>query len=348
MNMTSRPFSLHTVQPKDWPQLSAAFLDLTYEQSLTYARAAAARIGAEVSFVSVSDASEQPVAAACLRIKRVPGLGRGIIWIAAGPLIQHRTCPNPDTIRIRAILAALRTHAQKTGHILRLRLPASFLQDLPALNGLAEQEGFMPSDRSPPYRTVIVDCDQDEDTLMRALHGKWRNPLRNALKAKLTLECMPVADGCERFRALYDEVQAAKGFSPDIPPDFYYPLRGPDFTHDLLIARKDGTDVACMTIGRSGTRSVYLFGATPEIGRRLNAGHYLMWQAILHSRKLGIKHFDLGGIHPQTNPSVTRFKQRTGGVDVTAPGPYEFRPANISSPLIRAAEALHTHLKARR
>ncbi len=338
---------LRVVAPEDWPGLSAAFHDLTHEQTLTYGQAAARRIGAEVQFVLLSASGGQPVAAACLRIKRVPGLGRGIAWIAAGPMMQHRAQPDPDPGTIRAVLTALRAHAQSAGHILRLRLPVMARHDGAALDRLAAEEGFLPTDRSPPYRTVIVECDQDEEVLMRALHGKWRNPLRNALKSGMELEYAPIADCADRFDALYREVQAAKGFSPDIPPEFYYPLEGPDFAHEVLIARKDAVDIAGMTIGHSGQNAVYLFGATSEAGRRLNAGHYLMWQAILRCRELDLKCFDLGGIDPDTNPSVTRFKQRTGGTDITAAGPYEFRPASLASTLVGAAEALHARMKAR-
>ena len=337
----------HVVAHQDWPDLSAAFSDLTFEQSLTYACAAAERIGAEAQFIAISDPDGQPVAAACLRIKRVPGLGRGIAWIAAGPMMQHRDRPPPGPDEIRAILAALRAHALKTGHILRLRLPAPPQHDITTMDQLAAQEGFHPTDRSTPYQTVIVNCAQDEETLMRSLHGKWRNPLRNALKAGIELECLPIADCSDRFHLLYQEVQAAKGFAPDIPPEFYYSLEGRDFSHEVLIARKDGTDIAAMTIGRTAGNAVYLFGATAEAGRRLNAGHYLMWQAILHCRELGMECLDLGGIDPVSNPSVTRFKLRTGGTDITAPGPYEFRPSGICTALVGAAETLHARIKAK-
>ena len=342
------PLTLQTVAPADWPGISAAFRDLTYEQSLTYAAAAAARIGAEAQFVALMDPSGQPVAAACLRIKRIPGLGRGIAWIAAGPLVQRRGQPDANPGDLREILAALRTHAQSTGHILRLRFPALAEYDVAALGQLAAKEGFAPTTRAASYHTVIVDCDQDEDTLMRALHGKWRNPLRNALKAGLELEHLPIQEGADRFDMLYREVQAVKGFDPDIPPAFYYALKGADFTHEALIARKDGVDIAGMTIGRAGENAVYLFGATSDAGRRLNAGHYLMWQSILRCRALGVKTLDLGGIDPDANPSVTRFKQRTGGAGTAAAGPFEFRPAGFTSALIGVAEAAHTRMKALR
>ncbi len=338
------PLTLQTVAAEDWPRISAGFHDLTYEQTLTYAQAAAHRIGAEAQFISLSDPTGQPVAAACLRLKPVPGLGRGIVWIAAGPLVQ----PDAGPEDLKAIFAALRAYAEQSGHILRLRLPASTLRDIPSVDRVAAEAGFVPADRSPPYQTVIIDCEQDEDTLMRALHGKWRNPLRNALKSGMALETRPIADCTDRFHGLYQQVQAAKGFSPDIPPEFYYPLSGPDFSHEVLFTRQDGADLGAMTIGRAGTTGVYLFGATLDAGRRLNAGHYLMWQAILHCKAQGLRWFDLGGIDADTNPSVTRFKLRTGGTEVTAPGPYEFQPAGLTTSLIRTAETVHSRLKARR
>ncbi len=339
------PLTLKTVTQSDWPSISAAFRDLTYEQSLTYASAAAARIGAEAQFVTLTDNSGQHVAAACLRFKRIPGLGRGIAWIAAGPLVQRRGQSDASAEDLRAVLAALRAHAQTTGNILRLRFPALAQYDPATLGLMATQEGFEPTTRAASYRTVIVDCDQNEDTLMRALHGKWRNPLRNALKAGLGFEHLPILEGAERFDTLYREVQAVKGFDPDIPPAFYYALDGADFTHEVLIARKHGVDIAGMTIGRAGENAVYLFGATTDAGRHLNAGHYLMWQSILRCRALGMKSLDLGGIDPDANPSVTRFKQRTGGTDTVAAGPFEFRPGGLTSTLIGVAETTHTRLK---
>lgn len=342
------PLTLQTIAPLDWPGISEAFRDLTYEQSLTYATAAAARIGANAQFITLANPSGQPIAAACIRVKRVPGLGRGIAWIAAGPLVQRRGQPDVNPDDLREVLAALRTYAQSAGHILRVRFPAPSQHDNKALAQLAAQEGFAQTTRAPSYRTVIVDCAQDEDTLMRALHGKWRNPLRNALKAGLELEHMPIPEGAERFDTLYREVQAAKGFDPDIPPAFYYALKGDDFTHEVLIARKDGVDIAGMTLGRAGSNAVYLFGATSDAGRRLNAGHYLMWQSILRCRALGMETFDLGGIDPDANPSVTRFKQRTGGAETAAAGPYEFRPNGFYPALIGLAETAHTRLKALR
>ncbi|WP_170399799.1 lipid II:glycine glycyltransferase FemX [Ruegeria arenilitoris] len=339
--MEQKALSLRQVAPEKWSGISGMFDDLTYEQSLTYAQAAAHRIGATAEFVVLYDAQDKPVAAACLRIKKIPVLNRGIAWIAAGPLTHNSSQPEPEPEMIGAVLSKLRDYARSAGHVLRLRFP---VQIAPS-EDVTKQAGFTPTERAASYRTVLIAPDQQDDSLMRALHGKWRNPLRNALKAGLELETGPITDLSGRFSNLYEQVRDAKGFQPDIPPEFYYALSGPDFDHDVLIARKNGEDIGAMTIGVSGPNATYLFGATSEAGRRLNAGHYLMWQAMLYCRERGVKCFDLGGIDQEANPSVTRFKLRTGGSDTTAAGPYEAQPNGLGAGLINLAETLHRKLK---
>ena len=341
----SGPLAIRVVAPADWPHVSGAFRDLTFEQSLTYGQAAAARIGGRAEFVALDDVRGQTVAAACIRIKCVPGLKRGIAWIVSGPLTAQHDAPDPTPSELRAILAALRDHVHSSAHILRLRLPAIAGHDPTMIDALAASEGFEPTSRAPGYRSVAIDLSTDEDVLMAALHGKWRNPLRNALKAGLQLDRKPIAELADRFHVLYEKVQKSKGFRPDIPPEFYYPLEGSDFAHDALIAHRDGKDLAGITLGRAGATETYLFGATTDAGRKVNAGHFLMWQAILYGRAHNLRWFDLGGIDTEKNPTVARFKLRTGGHEVVSAGPYEARPPGITPALVIAAEGLHRRLK---
>lgn len=341
----SRVLVVRTVSPAEWPRISGAFRDLTFEQSLTYGQAAAARIGGAAEFVTLNDVQGQTLAAACIRIKCVPGLKRGVAWIASGPLVARHGEPDFKAVELPALLTTIAAHVHRTGHILRLRLPAIAGHDPMEIDALAADAGFQATDRAPGYRSIAIDLAQSEETLMAALHGKWRNPLRNALKAELEIDCGPIAELADRFHVLYQEVQQAKGFHPDIPPEFFYPLKGPDFDHEVLIARKDGTDVAGITLGRAGVMATYLFGATTDAGRKLNAGHFLIWQAILRGRSLNLRWFDLGGIDINENPSVARFKLRTGGREISAAGPYEARPIGIAPALIAGAESLHRLLK---
>lgn len=335
---------VRVVAHADWPTLSAGFHDLTFEQSLTYAVAAAARIGGQAQFISIEDA-KGPVAAACLRIKTVPLLGRGIVWIASGPMMHPKGGDVPDADRVGEILSALKNYVAKQGHILRLRFPAVTQTPPETILQAIEKFDFFPSKKAASYSTIMVNLDVEEDALMAGLHGKWRNPLRNALKAGIELDQGPIAELGARFHVLYEDVRSVKGFDPDIPPEFYYDLKGPDFRHEVLIAHKDGEDLAGITVGISGENAVYLFGATTDAGRKWNAGYFLTWQGYLFARALGCNLYDLGGIDEESNPTVTRFKRRAGGVEVQAIGPLEARASGIIPKLIGGLENLRSAIR---
>lgn len=330
--------------PADWPALAARFEDLGFEQGLAYARAAAARIGAEAWFLAVEKAGV-PIAAAAVRIRRVPGLGRGIAWIPSGPLVLPRGRPVPDAVTLGAILTALRDRiAGQDGHVLRLRLSGLAQQDPEAVRRVALGAGFAPTPDAPRYRSIALDLAPGPDALMAALNGKWRTDLRFALKSGLVLERGSGAVIEARFLAMFETVQAAKGFRPEIGPQFHFPLHGLDYAVETLIAVKDGQDVAGIVTGTAGSCATYLFGATADAGRPLRAGYFLTWEAIRLAQVRGLAWYDLGGIDAETNPDVARFKERMNGVPLFTE-PFEARPPGLVPRLVLGAEALRARLK---
>ncbi|MDQ2089671.1 peptidoglycan bridge formation glycyltransferase FemA/FemB family protein [Marimonas arenosa] len=339
---------MQIVAEKVWPDLSGRFRDLTYEQSLTYAQAAARRIGAELQLLRV-ECDGELVAAAAVRIKRVPGLRRGIAWIASGPLTMPVAGVVPNDDRYRDILRALRDHlVTRDGHVLRLRFPGIAFHEAERMDAIAAKAGFDPAPRVAPYRSFAMDLSLDEESLMTALKGKWRTDLRYAQKSGLGLDSGLTPDLEERFLALFEEVQKTKEFRPDITPEFHFALQGDDLRHDILIATKDGTDIAGIVTGSCARTAVYLYGATSDIGRRLRAGYFLTWQGIALARARGLAWYDLGGVDFEENPSVARFKERMNGRPILAAGPYEARPAGVFPYLVDKLETLREKIKARR
>lgn len=338
------------VTAADWPALAARFRDLSFEQSLTYGRAAARRIGGQVRFVAL-ERGGRLLAATCLRTKSLPGLGRGIVWIPSGPLmLPHEDAP-PDADTLQAILTALRLQfTVREGHILRLRLPAIALQDPEATAALAAAAGFQPTLRAPAYRSIGIDLHKPPATLLADLNGKWRTDLRYAQKSALGLELGRDVGLQTRFLTLFDAVQTAKGFRPDITPEFHFALSGPesgsDYVLDILIATRDGEDLAGIVIGTSGQTATYLFGATAEAGRKWRAGYFLTWAGIALSRDRGLDWYDLGGIDAKANPDVARFKDRMNGTPLFCDA-FEARPSGLVAPVIGVLETLRTRLKRR-
>ena len=347
-DMRETPVILRTISETEWPAYAQQFRDLSFEQSLTYGRAATARIGGKLRCV-VLERNGHPVAAAQVRIKTLPGLGRGIAWIASGPLLLPLEGPMPEPAVIADVFTALRQEfALRQGHVLRLRLPGIAFHDNDAITKIANATGFAPTDRAPVYRSIAIDLSQDEPALMAALNGKWRTDLRYAQKSGLTLEAGNGPDMQARFLVLFRDIQAAKGFAPDITPEFHFALSGPDLGYDILIITKDGQDLAGIVIGTSGHCTVYLFGATAEAGRTLRAGYMLTWEGIRLSQSRGMHWYDLGGVDFEENPDVARFKDRMNGKTINAAGPYETHSGGPIAHLIKALEALRAKLRNRR
>lgn len=345
--VSGKMITMRFLSEAEWPAISGQFKDLTFEQSLTYSKGAATRIGGQARYV-VLERAQQPVAAACVRSKNVPGLKRGIAWIASGPMMKRSDHPEQDNETFRDILVALRQQfVEQEGHILRLRLPGIALHDCDVVQKIANNAGFVPTTRAPGYRSSAIDLSQGEDVLMKRLNGKWRTDLRYALKSGLTLERGKGTEFENRFLTMFIEVQEAKGFRSDVTPEFHFALNGPDLSHDILIATKDELDVAGIVIGTTGRTALYLFGATTDAGRPVRAGYFLTWAGIMLSLKRRMDWYDLGGVDFDANPAVTRFKERMNGQLIKASGPFEACPSGLGAELILALEGLRKRLKPR-
>lgn len=350
--MTASALSLRSMAPADWPALAMDFSDFTFEQSLAYGRPAAARIGGELRLWAI-ERQGQPIAAAAIRLKRVPGLGRGIAWCPSGPLLRRRDAPVPQAGEIVAILSALRAQICGTeGHVLRLRLPGTALlgTGLDAA-ALAEAAGLMPWAGRPPYRSFVLDLTQGPDRLMQRLNGKWRGHLRFAQKSGLGLDIGFDPALRARFMALYHEVRLEKSFATDIGPEFHFAIPAddwpqPDYGLQIFIATKDGQDIGGIVVVTSGQTATYVFGATIGAGRPLRAGYFLTWEAVLRARGAGALWYDLGGVDFASNPDVSGFKERMGGEAIEA-HPFEARPAGLSGTAILGLERLRSWLKGR-
>ena len=292
------------VAPADWPALAAGFADHTYEQDIAYVAMGARRVGARVRALAVRRGGAL-IGAGCLRVKVVPGLGRGIAYLAAGPLMgQGPEEEAPD--RAVAVLGALADRlVRHEGHLLRLRLPATGQgTDAAALAGL----GFEPTGRTHAYRTVLVDLSRDPAALRAGLHAKWRYELRRAEAADLEIVTGRDRDFVDRFLALYRAMREFKSFEEGHDPAFLAGMTGTSFDFEVRVARHQGVDVGGHVAVFAPACATYLFGATTGAGRDLRAGYALSWHAMLAARARGVRWYDLGGVDKATNAPGYTFK----------------------------------------
>jgi Acetyltransferase (GNAT) domain len=346
---TSAEATLAAVAPDDWQALAAGFRDHNYRHGADYAQAMAWRSGADAEHVSVVD-GDVPVGLASVRVKLIPGGRTGIAYVSGGPLV--RTADADAGPRLDAVLEALVAE-----YVDRRRL---VLRVAPTIGDAAwneEQErrflaaGFRPAEAAPRYRTVVVDIDRPLDEVRAGFAKKWRYHLGRAEKAGLTVVQGTHPALFDDFLPLFENFVTRKGFAVDLGAAFYAALQPelPEAERLLVaIARIDDRPVAGVVASLAGDTAVYLLGASDETGREANAPYLLQWKVIEEAAARGLTRYDLGGIDPDGNPGVYRFKARMGGEDLSAAGPFELGPGGLRGAVVRSAERIFRAARATR
>lgn len=172
---------------------------------------------------------------------------------------------------------------------------------------------------------VHLDLTQDLDSLRDGLHGKWRNRLRAAEKAGLSI--LPTPSAYPKYRWLLDKESEQKRRHRYLsPPTTLAPAfkRASGHKGALRIwqAQKSGETVAAMMFLRHGRAATYHIGWSSEVGRQHGAHNLLLWRAIDELRADGVRRLDLGEAETDRGAGLARFKLGVGGQPVTLCGAY--------------------------
>lgn len=344
--------ALDSVEPADWPGVAARFADRNYRQTAAFDAACAARVGAASERVVVRRAGEL-LAAACVRVKRVPLLG-GVAYVAGGPLVGPRD--NGASARFGAAVDALvAEYSRRRRLVLRVAPPLGEAEWHASVEKTLAQRGFRVAPDAPRYRTFVVDLSPPVETIRQRLRQKWRNGLNRAEKNVIDVSVGHGAEDFAAFGELFDELRQRKPFHVELDAAFYARVQqqlAADERLLVLLARVEGQLAAGMVVSLLGETAVYLLGASNDLGMQSKASYLLQWRTILVARDRGCVRYDLGGIDPAGNPGVHHFKEGLGGQDVTVPGPFDYVAPGLRGTLsaagLRGYAALRSAWRRRR
>ncbi|MCO8146874.1 GNAT family N-acetyltransferase [Rhodovulum tesquicola] len=155
----------------------------------------------------------------------------------------------------------------------------------------------------------------DACTLRAGLHQKWRNRLRRAESAGLTLAEAPLPDDPAHWLLREEAAQARARRYGRLPPA--YALAWARAGETLLVsAHAGGRPVAGMLFLIHPPWASYHLGWTSAAGRAANAHNLIMWRAILALKAQGITALELGLLDTENAPDLARFKLGTGAEGV--------------------------------
>lgn len=333
--------SVDRVTEAEWNSLLPRFADASIYQTWAYG---AVCWGEKQLSHLVLRRGANVVAAAQLRVVRIPVLNRGIAYLRWGPLWRLKA-DTPASQVLDAMLESLcREYVDRRGLLLRL-LPNVFREDseTPSYVSSFSRYGLEPEADSAPYRTIRVDLTASLETIRRRLDGKWRNQLNGAERNGLTVS-EGTDDGLYRqFLELYEEMMARKQFETTVDVREFRQLqeRLPEGQKMyIMISAKDGVPQTGLVATALGNTGIYLLGATSNEGMKSKGSYLLQWQMMQRLRDHGCRWYDLGGINPDSNPGVYHFKQGMGGNEVAGIGRFELRGSWLSTCCVQFAEKL--------
>jgi lipid II:glycine glycyltransferase (peptidoglycan interpeptide bridge formation enzyme) len=303
--------------PDSWTEILAQFDDANFYQTWAYG---AVRWGARHLSHFVLRRGGEVVAAAQLRIAKLPLLPAGIAYLRWGPLCQrHGSVLDPTIVR-ETLTGLVDEYVRRRGLTLQI-IPNAYLGDPrgTVYSDAMRLAGLQPNPAVSSYRTIVVSLRESPEVMRKRLDQKWRNQLNGAEKNNLTLEVSSSLDAYREFVSLYDEMWRRKKFETSVDVGEFgrmqSALTGPSRMLIFLV-QKDDQAIGALVCSLQGDTAIYLLGATNDRARELKAAYFLHWQAMLWIKKLGAQWYDLGGVDPDANPGGYHFKSGFGGAEV--------------------------------
>jgi len=183
-------------------------------------------------------------------------------------------------------------------------------------------EGFRTAGQIQPQKTLYLDLQQDEASLLEQMHPKTRYNIRLAAKKGVQINLEHKAEGFAVFYDLLLDTYCRK--KKNLHSREYYQCLYRDHLAKIVYAEYEGKILCANMIIFYGDTVTYLHGGSSSADKSIMAPHLAQWETIKMAKSLGYKFYDFWGIDDQKWPGVTRFKKGFGGFEVDYSGAWEY------------------------
>ena len=172
------------------------------------------------------------------------------------------------------------------------------------------------------YKTIWLNCSQDESALRTHLKKKWRNSLAKAEKSNLDIVWSAGGPDLGWLVENYIEDKSEKKYVGPSLKTLMALISEFSRGQNLMIgtAMLDGKPIAAILILIHGKSATYQIGYSGKVGREKCAHHLLLWDALRKLKERQVNDFDLGGINEEGAKGVRDFKIGMGGEVFESPG----------------------------
>lgn len=338
-NLKDYIVEINRTNKEAWDNLIPLFNDASIYQTWSYG---AIRWGqSNLSHMIVKE-NDEVIAAAQLRIIKIPFFNLGIAYLPWGPMWRRRGKKvNIDVFR-NTLSVLKEEYAVKRGMFLRMH-PNVIEENNEEIVSLLNKAGFQKKVNINPYRTLMLDLSPTMPEIRKLLNQKWRNQLNRAEKNNLKIIEGNSDELYQVFLDLQGEMHDRKKYIPGVDYNEFRLIQQslPEpLKMKILISEHEGKALT-VTIGSIiGDTGIYLLGATGNEGMKMKGAYLLQWRLIDIMKESGCKWYDLGGIDPIENPGVYHFKSGISLRDVCHIGQFEISTSKCSSMIVQNMESL--------
>jgi lipid II:glycine glycyltransferase (peptidoglycan interpeptide bridge formation enzyme) len=330
-------YEIHNYNDEKWNKILSLFDDSSIYHTNGFIKHS---IGGENAEHFVVTNSNKIIAAANVRIKKIPALNRGIAHLRWGPLWQTKNEePNIDNFKI-ALEQLHKEYVVKRKFVLRIT-SNQFVENEINFSTIFKDAGFKLF--AQPDKTIVIDLTPDEETLRKNFRKKWRYSLKQAEKKELTIVKGNDDSLFNEFIKIYQEMHGRKNFEESVDVENFRKINTDlceENKFQIFICKHKETVLSAMVTTAFGNSGIYLLGGSTTEGLKMSSSYLLQWETMMWLKSIGKKWYDLGGIDAEANPGVYTFKTGMGGNEVTFIGGFEAGKDFISKNIIRLGEMM--------
>jgi len=321
----SKPVTMkiEKIEQREWYRIISKFEDISLIQLWEYNQAKV-NLGQGRAIQHLFWKKNEIIGAAQAIIRTIPFCKRGLVWINRAPL-WRKIGEKENIALLKNMIKELQKYwVDRKKMYLRIVPP---LLDNEENQIVLKEMGFSLCSPSFKWTSARVNLTRPEEDLRKGLNQKWRNNLNKAERFGLSFEFGNSSELISELIFDYKKQLQNNNFKASISPEFISILQNllPDEKKMWVFAgRYNGEKLGGILIAPYGDVCEYIVGAVNCIGKKYNAGQFLLWCAICEMKKLGYRWFDVGGADPLRTPQgIFHFKEGLNGMPYRLIGEWE-------------------------
>lgn len=195
-----------------------------------------------------------------------------------------------------------------------------------------KNRGFKLSPRQiQPGHTQVIDLEQSDEEILKAMRPTNRNLHRNIHKKGVTFEVSHNPEDIDILTKYLEQTAQRNDFNrqqDDYLKQVARVLMPEDAARLIIIRDENGDAIGSTFVYDSDDTRTYAHASYSFEHRKLSANNPLVTTMIFDAKKKGLKYVDLFGIAPNDDPDhewagFTKFKKSFGGRSVAYPGTWD-------------------------